>query len=373
MKKNIILFVALLSAFVTSQAEVIITPRTSTTFKFTPDDIWNINVQYLGTGSPEVTIEALIVSSQGQVLEVKSNPTVLKTGLISFTSISLGTRSLQYLNKAMSNAVSILGSFPPGSYSICYRVKCVDPNCDGAGAGVVTGEIADCSNLIVEPSTPLLLNFPEDRAELNINQKRPTFSWIPPSPISQVEGFNYQYTLVEARMDQKCEDAIQRNRPLYRTAGLTSNVMPYPADINGLDTGKKYCWQVHGLTGKQPVANSEVWEFTLKEDTLPKEDPLVLSYVDFANQDAENYFITHGELKLKYSSRKASHSLTYSIYKNKSEEAETLDQELTTKRGDSYFKIQLSDVGSYKPGDELLVKIQDGRETFELIYTYKNK
>jgi hypothetical protein len=268
----------ILCAFLLSavQADVIVSPRQSNTFRFTPDDIWNINVQYIGSGAPKVIIEvAISLIGQGKVFSARSNAVTLTQGLNSYTSVSLGTQQLNYPKNEMAEIVSLLGSFPSGSYTICYVVRCIDPNCNGAGSDAISGESGQCSDLIIEPSTPLVLAFPEDEAILSSNNNRPTFSWIPPSPMNQITGFNYRYTITVARKDQQCEDAILRNRPMYEQSGLINNVLPYPSELNGLDTGKRYCWQVKGQVGTNAIVNSEVWELSLEKE---KKDSVQIVY-----------------------------------------------------------------------------------------------
>jgi len=351
MKKNIILYAISLFAVFTVQADIIVTPRVSNTLRFNADDIWNINIQYIGSGSPQVIIEATLNSSQGVVLTAKSNSTSLKVGLNSFTSISLGTQQLKYAHRNMEEVVTVLGSLPSGSYSICYRVKCIEPNCNGAGQNAVSGESNDCSDLTVEPSTPLLLSFPEDDATLSINNKRPTFSWIPPSPISQISGFNYQYTLVEARENQQCEDAIQRNRPLYRQQGLGNNVLPYPSDLSSLDTGKKYCWQVHGLADKLPIAQSEVWEFKLKAE---KKDTLQLTYHKLSTNHVKTFDIPK-KFGVIHKERKRTNVLEYKILDLETNIA-VKDGELDVVYGENKIDFDLTKL--YKAQPDKLFQLQ---------------
>lgn len=340
-----------LMTFLAVRADVIIQPRVRNTFRFTADDIWNINVQFTGTGTPQVIIESSIRSKQGLVLQAKSNATVLKTGLNSFTSISLGTSQLSYVNADMANAVSLLGSLPPGSYTICYRIQCIDPQCNGAGVQAVRSETGDCSDLIVEPSTPLLLSFPEDQSVLYINHNRPTFSWIPPNPISQLSSFNYQYTLTVAREGQSCKDAIQRNRPAYRQAGLSSHVLPYPAELNGLELEKKYCWQVHGLSGKLPVAQSEVWELRLKEE---KEDSIPLTYHRLTLNHVKTFEIPK-KFGVLHQEKKRSNSLVYTILDLESN-IPVKSGELDVVYGENKIDFDLSDL--FKAGSGKLFQLQ---------------
>lgn len=261
--KGILFAIFLGGISLVSQASMLtISPRYTNAYRFAAADAWNLDLQFTGPSNLRVYLTANISTAGKQVATLKSGEITLTPGAQSISATTISTAQLQYLNQGIADVEALTGTFPAGNYKVCYNAYCITPDCDGLGADAVYNETPECFELIVEPPTPLLLSMPEDKAELEY--QRPTFNWIPPIPVSNVSGFNYLYTLVEKNKSQSCQDAIVRNRPVYKQSGIEQIVQPYPPEINDLDTGKSYCWKVDGLVGDIPVAQSEVWEFKVK-------------------------------------------------------------------------------------------------------------
>lgn len=291
MRKYIVLFVLGLFFVAAKCSPLTFQPRFTNSFRFTSTDVWNIDVQFTGTANLNAYLVATVTAGGRPVCTLKSGTILLTPGAQSFTSATINTAQLNYQSQAIADIESITGTYPSGNYKICYNAYCVTANCDGQGSNALFNEYPECFDLTVEPPTPLLLAFPEDKSE--IEWPRPTFNWIPPMPLSQVQGFGYNYTLVERTKNQTCTDAIIRNRPLYKQSAIDIPTLPYPAEINDLDTGKVYCWKVDGVVEGIPVAQSEVWEFRLKREE--KEKFQNIAVVPQRNSGNEFYNINVGD------------------------------------------------------------------------------
>lgn len=245
-------------------------PRYVNSYQFSATDVWNLDVQFTGAAKLNIYMIAIVSAKGKPVCTIKSGAFQLVPGAQSYSATTVNTSLLTYHSQAIADIESITGSFPSGTYTVCYNAYCVTGDCDGQGSDALYNEYPECFELLVEPPTPILLAIPEDKAELE--WKRPTFNWIPPMPIATVNGFNYRYILVERSKNQSCPDAVIRNRPMYYQIGIDQPTLPYPAEMNDLDTGKVYCWKVDGLVESVPVAQSEVWEFRLKPEEIEKKD-----------------------------------------------------------------------------------------------------
>jgi hypothetical protein len=285
-----------------------ISPRFTSAYRFAAVDAWNLDLQFTGASNLRVYLTANISNAGKIVAILRSGELFLTSGAQSISSTTITTAQLQYLNQGISDIESLTGSFPAGNYKVCYHAYCITPDCDGLGADAVYNETPDCFDLIVEPPTPLLLASPEDKAELEFT--RPTFNWIPPMPISGVSGFNYMYTLVQKNNGQTCQDAIVRNRPLYKEYGIEQPVKPYPAEMDDLDTGKSYCWKVDGLVGDIPVAQSEVWEF--KVEKKQHQDSIKVPYYNLSRNNFKTFEIT-GSLGINYRENRKKDTIKYQI------------------------------------------------------------
>lgn len=335
MLKYIVLFVLGLFFIAAQASDVTIQPRFTNSFRFTSTDVWNIDVQFTGTGNLNAYMVATITTGGRPVCIVKSGTVLLTPGAQSFTNATINTAQLNYQSQAIADIESITGTYPSGNYKICYNAYCVTANCDGLGANALFNEYPQCFEMVIEPPTPLLLAFPEDKAELE--WKRPTFNWIAPMPLGSVAGFNYEYILVERDKNQTCPDAITRNRPMYKQSGIDQPTLPYPAELNDLDTGKVYCWKVNGLVEDIPVAQSEVWEFRLKKEEREKPKVQMIK-CELEIKSGTNYVSLKDSVLLYYNEE----------YKTNSEEKLQIFITPEMGQGDNEKTIQLEN--SFLPG-----------------------
>jgi hypothetical protein len=300
MQKYIVLLFLGLFFITTNASNLTIQPRFTNSFRFTSSDVWNIDVQFTGTSNLNAYLTATITMGGRAVCTLKSGTVALAPGVQSFTTVNITTAQLSYQSQAIGDIENITGSYPSGTYKVCYNAYCLTANCDGQGSNALYNEYPECFEFIVEPPTPLLLAFPEDKAELD--WRRPTFNWIPPMPLGTVPGFNYDFTLVEADKNQSCPDAVTRNRPLYKQNGIGQPTLPYPAELDDLDTGKTYCWKVDGLVEDVPVAQSEVWEFKLKTPEIKKRGKTIVQLQYSGRESALPYVLKMDDtMVLRYS------------------------------------------------------------------------
>jgi hypothetical protein len=200
---------------------------------------------------------------------IQSASIVLNPGSNSLSNLSVVTRKQQYFLQGLADFETVQGSLPSGTYTVCYTASCVAPDCDGIGQGALFNEFSECVQLTIEPPTPLLLAYPDNGSELDV--RRPGFMWIPPMPIAQVTGFNYVYSLYLAQKGQSCNEAVLMNPPLFRAVDVGQPSMPFPAELDDLDTGKTYCWKVDGQLSGMQVAQSEAWELRIRREEQTKD------------------------------------------------------------------------------------------------------
>lgn len=265
-------------AFLSMQAQggYRITARFGSNYRLQSADVWNIDLQYAGTAAVNAYLQASIADVRGRKLVQLTTETVqIQPGINTFLSATTNTRQLEYFLQGLAELEQASGSLPSGTYTICYQAFCSTPDCDGAGQAALYNEFPECVQVAVEPPTPLLLSWPEDGAEIDL--RRPAFSWIPPMPLAQVPGFSYTYTLYQAQKGQTCNEAALMNPPMYRTGGAEQPTMPYPPELDDLDTGKNYCWKVDGMLSDVQVAQSEVWRLKVRlRDTVKRNKVVIM-------------------------------------------------------------------------------------------------
>ncbi len=245
-------------------AQVVINPHPIAGFQFSSKDILNFDVVYSHTENVKVQYDASLLDANGRlVVQFISGTHVLKPGANSYNPGNFNIAQTRYVNRTIAEIEKTTKFLPSGDYTFCINIRCVDQREVCQRAIKIEIDYSACSDAHAEPITPLLLSFPEDEAE--IDNKRPNFSWIPPMPIGNNPNMRYTYTLVHMLNDQTAEDAIRRNRSLFTQNGIRSISLMFPNQLDDLEEGEHYAWQVSAHIGQQHIATSEVWEFEIEE------------------------------------------------------------------------------------------------------------
>ena len=134
--------------------------------------------------------------------------------------------------------------------------------------------------------------------------------------------------------------------------------LPYPAEINDLDTGKSYCWKVDGLVGDVPVAQSEVWEFKLR---ILKKDTEGLAYYVLDDKNSKTFELTE-KVGVIYFERSPSDQLTYQVQNEKTGKVE-LAGKLSSVYGENKFSFDFVDFHSIRPKTLYTLQIKNSRGT----------
>ncbi|MFT6111454.1 MAG: hypothetical protein ACJAXV_000223 [Bacteroidia bacterium] len=347
--------------------DVILTTDPIVQSRLSTDAAFSHSVLSMLTEPINVYFEISIRAEKGfEVVAAKSVPTVVSPGANKFNSSNLRLVQKRYLNKDFGTFEERNGYLPTGSYSVCIAMKCADKECLS-----ITGlyeikdrQIFDCKESFSINPTPLLLASPMDESELET--KRPNFSWIPPMPIGTDPEISYRFTLVELRDKQRGEAGIRRNRPIYQTAGLRTINMPFPAELEDLEVGKTYAWQVYAILGKTPVQTSEVWEFTIIEE---EEEVFPMPYVRLKRTDEQIYNALN-ELKFIYNQEGPSKTLKYSILTLSGNKLNVGFSELDQKFGENSFKLDLTDLGLDHKEYYILSVQSDKGEAYNLKFRY---
>lgn len=239
-------------------------------YLFNTKQVLNLSVINLNTKPVDVYFIGFIKDGQSQrVVEFKTNTTTLNQGNNLLNSMNFDFSELNYLNPDILEIEEKSGAYPYGLYSICIQVRCATSDCNGLGATASSSEEITCINVNIENPTPLILAHPEDEAE--IEETKPLYTWIPPSPVARSSNLNYTMRLVEMMEGQNKSDALTMNRPIIEMSGIGQPSLMHPLDVPELEKGKWYAWQVEAFVGNTPIAQSEQWKFKVKKEEKKKE------------------------------------------------------------------------------------------------------
>lgn len=286
LKGKMLSLVCLFFILSSSFAQVVVMPHPIVGFQASSKDILNFDILYSSNQPVNVQFEAQLNDASGRnVVRFMSAVHTLKSGSNSFNPTSFNITSTKYFNQDISRIESYTKFLPSGNYSYCIFIRCVDQEEICRKVLNPENDHSACSDFTVEPTTPLLLNYPDDEAKLEITENRPNFNWIPPMPMGSDPNIRYTFTLVKMLDKQTPEDAIRRNRSLYKQSEINGISLMFPNQLEDLEVGAHYAWQVSAQIGKLQIATSEVWEFEIEvvvtaHQYVKAETKLNMSYIN---------------------------------------------------------------------------------------------
>jgi len=312
--KKLAMLVFFICSGIYLQAQVNIEFNAINEYVFNTREALNLIVVNNNTKAFPVMVQGKITDAVGQtVAEFKSSEVMLNIGSNIITPMNTSLSDVNYFNQDIAEIESRTGTYPSGNYHICVWLICVSQDCGGAGQNAASVEQVKCTQVHIENPTPLILATPENDSE--IEETRPMFTWIPPSPVAGSANLNYSMILVEIMEGQNKSDALSINRPLIEMEGIAQPSLMFPSDLPELEKGKTYAWQVQAFVGKTPIAKSEQWKFKIKKEEKKKDSSMYA--VVSRNMDAAAYRIAEdGFLYFVFNDSKPTVTLNYEIMKS---------------------------------------------------------
>jgi hypothetical protein len=143
---------------------------------------------------------------------------------------------------------------------------------------------------------------------------RPVFTWTPPMPGSLFGHLFYDWELVEVQGLQTGPEAIQQNVPVLYRGNIQGTSFPYPMSAPTLDSTKIYAWRIVAKNNGEPVATSEVWNFTLRRTPAETSTPNAAGYGRLSLENNDAFVICHGQLSYAFLNEKNVHSAAIAVF-----------------------------------------------------------
>jgi hypothetical protein len=349
------------------QAQVVVTlqlPPLGLTIK---PQLWNM--AFVNTSGASVAVEIQMVMTDvgtGQMVLTATTPSiilpagtkVINAGMVSPVTYTAGAG---YNIDANPN-----GFLPVGVYNICYTIT--------RWTNDVSDQVADeCVTAEVEPISPPQLMQPGDSDRVIV--RRPFFTWLPPTPYNAFSNLLYDFLLVEVQPTQSGADAIQQNIPVYLQSNISFTSLQYPLSMPELDTGKIYAWRVTAKNNLSPIANSEVWSFTIQQ---PVSDTVRISnkgwYVSLRRSPDASYAISGSMLRFLYQHELNSpsvHIKVTDVSKSTQQNVPLDSSVLAVKYGANYVDLDLGNSGLVNKHMYVLTLVNDRNEVWYLKFEYR--
>lgn len=366
MRKLLLLPMLLLTAWCSGQ--VLISFQVPPSGIYTKSQLWNFSVVNTEQSGVNIFIEIIVT-------DIANNQTVFvgRSGIYTltqnFAQLQAGNLSpivYSSVNSAYNIDANPDGFMPIGKFSVCCAVYMENGGPKGDG---------DCTTVEVEPLSPPLLVAPADQ-EVSGN-RRPFFTWIPPTPAIGFNNLTYDFSLVTVESLQTPIEAIQQNMPLHYQNNLPENSMAFPASLADLDTSKLYAWQVSANSSNNPVAKSEVFTFKVEQydlDTVQLKVPADY-YVPLKKENDATCYLFGNEVKFQYHNESNDSTCYLSIYDISGSVPKTVVQgstELHLKFGQNFIAFSVKDYPNILNKHIYLIELVNSKqEKWHLKFDYR--
>ena len=269
--------------------------------------LWDMSLVNTFSQGHNVQLQMVMTDASGshEILSASSKVFYLPKGMRQVKASDIVPLTYIVTDPSASVDNSPNGFLPTGAYRFCYRVI----NLDGEAPALVGQE---CKDAEIEPLVPPMLISPVDSEKVEI--PRPVFTWAPPMPGSLFGRLFYDWQLVEVQGLQTGPEAIQQNIPVLYRSNIQGTSFPYPLSAPALDSTKVYAWRVVAKNNGEPVATSEVWNFTLRKTPPETNTPNGAGYARLSLENNDAFVIAHGQLSYAFLNEKNIHSAAIAVY-----------------------------------------------------------
>ncbi|AEV99209.1 hypothetical protein A4D02_35585 [Niastella koreensis] len=366
MKQKLLLILVLLMGW-RLQAQVVVTlqlPPLGLTIK---PQLWNMSLVNTTGASMAVEIQMTMTDAgTGQTVLTATTPSIMLPAGAKALNAAMVAPVTYTVGAGYNIDANPNGFLPVGVYNICYTVT--------RWTNDISDQVADeCVTAEVEPISPPQLIQPGDRDGVIV--RRPFFTWLPPTPYNSFSNLLYDWLLVEVQPTQSGADAIQQNIPVYLQSNISFTSLQYPLNMPELDTGKVYAWRVTAKNNLSPIANSEVWSFTIQQ---PLSDTFRMShkslYAAMRREQDASYVISGNPLHFLYLHELNSPSVQVKltdISKSTGQDVQLDSAVLAVKYGANYMNLDLTNSGLINKHMYLLTIFNDRNERWFLKFEYR--
>lgn len=334
MKK--ILWVTLLSCmtiFSQLSAQCIIQPIVPGSGLIQKSQLWNLLVINNSKSAITGKVEMIVTNKRANIEEFSGATSNfdIPVGSKQFNAATLG--SIQYVYFNAGDIKSNNDFLPIGNYTVCYKLS--------SDLNKQTQLAEECISIDVEPLSPPQLSFPENGTDMQLSPNQ--FIWTPPTPINLFNNIRYDFILVELFPEQKKDEAIQQNLPIYSENNITTNTVNFKTIANQLSPNKNYVWQVIARDDKEYAAKSEAWSFKIVENAKLEQIIKGTPYVKLQMNNPELAIAPNGILKMNYSNRSNDSTVEITVFQKDSKQSNGTSTTKTYKvqSGENNLKIDL--------------------------------
>lgn len=319
------------------QAQVTISSMVATSGIYLKSQLWDLAIvnSYPNSIQGRISVSVKNIQTMQTILSGMSTRFVIPPGTKMVQAQYVQPVQYTYSGGVIADQ-SPNGVLPAGHYLVCYQLYFINIDAEDVASD-------DCIQVDVEPLSPLVLNFPGNADTLET--LTPDFSWTPPAPSSMFSKLEYDFILTEVLNGQSATDAVQKNPPFQQSPFLQQPVLRYPIHARSLEKGKTYAWQIVARDQNHYTAKSEVWQFTIKNDSI-KNVPDDAPYFRIMSRPLAPVFAANDIIKAEYHHDLPDSLVSLKIFNARDPRIVLYETKLNVRHGQNFLQYDLT--GKFK-------------------------
>lgn len=295
---------------------------------FRVSGVFDINLVNLSAQGKQGTLKAVITNATNStiVAEVSSSLITLEPGLNQLTSSAVNKTATFY-----DTYVQTTDRLGTATHEVCITFS------EASGIEPVSVE---CTNITPPPYSLPYLVYPYH--ESVSGEKHPNLMWS----VALAPGMDVKYKLELAEIlnGQLPNDAIINNYKLVQSDLLGINNLFYPATAQELAYGKSYAWQVSTFINGTLAGKTEVWSFSLVQDTPSVTgEEIPLNYIILSDINLEGIYTTKDKkLFLELDEKYVYDQVSFTIYEDGSQKKQVCELTESRKTGLNLYTLALN-------------------------------
>ncbi len=332
MTKLLLSIIASLSIYSISLAQVIVNYNQKNPYEFKLSTVSEFNLINAGSNM-KVNVKVELLQGQKQIYSCNYLNLTCNNGNNSYPSIQPSSESI---NSSVPG-LAANGFLPSGQYELCFTVTDETKQEEFA---------QNCFDISIKSLSPPFLIYPNDVS--TINNLTPTLIWSPPLGSNTNERYKYDLKLVEIQNNQQPIDAINQNYATLKLQDLNSTQLLYPFNAAKLVNGKNYSWQVIAKNNNGYKAETEVWTFSVKLDSLSDAKLVFFENFVIPKNELDGSFINiKNEIRLDLSSFDVS-MINYQVLDNNKNIIIDNEENIVKQIGNNKYILELNSTEKLK-------------------------
>jgi len=273
--------------------------------------------------------------------------------------------SWTWTDNALRELFQTYTKLPQGTYEYCVTVQAA-----GSGESPDQQQPDACVYNTVDDIFLINLMSPENDAKLH--EFNPMLSWTVNYRFAS--ELTYRLRVAELKKGQTAVAAMTRNNPIYQDGHVMTTGTVYPLTARPLEKWQPYVWAVDAYYKGILLGGSEVWKFTIVDDSVLKGTPMEMFYVDIRNEAGHASYYAIGKAKVKYVVEdKPREQLQLRLYDGKGKTIQLPQTAVQAVLGDNMIDIDLAAGNNLKHNGQYTLELTNSSgKVYRLSITYLN-